>query len=66
MKKIDWIGMLLTFEGIFSLIFFIIFVAAIVCIVSGAWWHVPTALLSFTFTYLLLREAKKLSYKDFI
>ncbi len=59
MRRIDWIGLLLSFEGIFSLIFFIIFVTAIVCIMYGAWWHIVTAVVSFAIFYKLASEMKQ-------
>lgn len=37
----------LSFDGIFFLLFGIIFVIALVSVIAGAWWHIYTCLASF-------------------
>lgn len=42
----DALLLILTFEGFFALAFGGIFIAALVAVIGGAWWHVVTMFFS--------------------
>lgn len=47
-----------TVEGLMAIVFGLLFVAAIVSIANGAWWHIVTAVISAPLCYMMLLDVK--------
>jgi membrane protein implicated in regulation of membrane protease activity len=52
----DALLLILTFEGFFALAFGGIFIAALVAVIGGAWWHVVTMFFSGLILSVMIRE----------
>lgn len=59
MKKI-----LITIDTIFAILFFVLFVAALVGIFRGAWWHIGTAAICYIIFTMLRKEVKQCQDED--
>ena len=51
-------------DTIFAALFFAVFVAALVGIFCGAWWHIGTAAISYTIFATLRKEIKQCRAED--
>lgn len=49
----------ITIDTIFAVLFFALFVVALVGIFRGAWWHIGTAAISYTIFAELRKEIKQ-------
>ena len=54
----------ITIDTIFSVLFFALFVAALVGIFRGAWWHIGTAAISYTVFKTLRKDIKSCQEED--
>ena len=54
----------ITINTIFAVLFFALFVAALVCIFLGAWWHIGTAAINYTIFKALRKEIKQCRAED--
>ena len=54
----------ITIDTIFAVLFFALFVVALVGIFGGAWWHIGTAAISYTIFAALRKEIKQCRAKD--
>ena len=54
----------ITINTIFAALFFALFVAALVGIFRGAWWHIGTAAISYTMFAALRKETKQCRAED--
>ena len=54
----------ITINTIFAALFFALFVAALVGVIRGAWWHIGTAAISYTIFVALRKEIKKCREED--
>jgi K+ transporter len=54
----------ITIDTIFAVLFFALFVAALVGIFGGAWWHIGTAAISYTIFAALRKEIKQCRAED--
>jgi hypothetical protein len=54
----------ITINAIFAVFFFALFVAALVGVIRGAWWHTGTAAICFTMFTILRKETKKCQDED--
>ena len=52
----DALLLILTFEGFFALAFGGIFIAALIAVIGGAWWHVVTMFFSGLILSVMIRE----------
>lgn len=48
-----------TVEGVMAIVFGMLFVAAIVSVAKGAWWHIVTAVISAPLCYMMACDVKK-------
>ena len=48
----------ITIDTIFTTIFFALFVASLVAVFRGAWWHIGTAAICYTVFKALRKEVK--------
>ncbi len=56
--------MVTTPEGIMTIVFGTLFVAAVISIAKGAWWHIVTAVISAPLCYMMFRDVNDL-YEHF-
>ena len=49
-----------TVEGLMAIVFGALFIAAVVSVAKGAWWHIVTAVISGPICYMMLRDVKQL------
>ena len=54
----------ITINTIFAALFFAVFIAALVGIFGGAWWHIGTAAISYTIFAALRKEIKQCRAED--
>ena len=54
----------ITIDTIFAVLFFVLFVAALVGIFGGAWWHIGTAAICHTIFKALRKEIKQCHAED--
>lgn len=54
----------ITINAIFAVFFFALFVAALVGVIRGAWWHTGTAAISYTIFAALRKENKSCQDED--
>ena len=54
----------ITIDTIFAALFFALFVAALVGIFGGAWWHIGTAVICYTIFAALRKEIKQCRAED--
>ena len=54
----------ITINTIFAVLFFALFVAALVGVIYGAWWHIGTAAICFTIFAALRKEDKRCQDED--
>lgn len=54
----------ITIDIIFAVLFFALFIAALVGIFGGAWWHIGTAAISYTIFKALRKEIKQCRAED--
>lgn len=54
----------ITINTIFAALFFALFIAALVGIFGGAWWHIGTAAISYTIFAALRKEIKQCRAED--
>lgn len=54
----------ITINTIFAALFFALFVAALVGVFRGAWWHIGTAVISYTIFAALRKEIKQCRAED--
>lgn len=54
----------ITIDIIFAVLFLALFVAALVGIFGGAWWHISTAAICFTMLVFILKDIKKCREED--
>lgn len=54
----------ITIDTIFSVLFFAFFVAALVGIFGGTWWHIGTAAISYIIFKALRKEIKQCREED--
>lgn len=54
----------ITINTIFAVLFFVLFVAALFGVFRGAWWHVGTAVISYTIFATLRKEIKQCRAED--
>lgn len=52
----DALLLILTFEGFFALAFGGIFIAALIAVIGGAWWHAVTMFFSGLMFGVMIRE----------
>ena len=53
-----------TINTIFAVLFFALFIAGVVAIFGGAWWHIGTAVIGWTIFKALWKEEKQCRAKD--
>lgn len=51
-------------DCVFAVLFFALFVAALVGIFGGAWWHIGTAVICYTIFAALRKETKQCRAED--
>lgn len=49
-----------TIEGLMAIVFGALFIAAVVSIAKGAWWHIVTAVISGPLCYMMFLDVKDL------
>ena len=54
----------ITIDVFFAVLFFVLFVAALVGIFGGAWWHIGTAVICYTIFATLRKETKQCRAED--
>ena len=54
----------ITIDTIFAVLFFVLFVAALVGIFRGAWWHIGTAAISYTIFKALRKDIQSCREED--
>ncbi len=54
----------ITIDIVFAILFFALFVAALVGIFCGAWWHIGTAAICYTIFKYLRKEIKQCRAED--
>ena len=54
----------ITIDTIFAVLFFALFVTALVGIFRGAWWHIGTAAISYIIFAALRKEIKQCREED--
>lgn len=54
----------ITLDIIFAVLFFVLFVAALVGIFGGAWWHIGTTAISYTFFKALRKDIQSCQEED--
>lgn len=54
----------ITIDTIFEVLFFALFVAALVGIFGGAWWHIGTAAISYTIFKALKKDIQSCLAED--
>ena len=54
----------ITIDIIFEVLFFALFVAALIGIFRGAWWHIGTAAISYTIFKILRKEIRQCRAED--
>lgn len=54
----------ITIDTIFAVLFFALFVAALVGIFGGAWWHIGMAVICYTIFAALRKEIKQCRAED--
>ena len=54
----------ITINTIFAVLFFALFVAALVGVICGVWWHIGTAAICFTIFAALRKENKPCQDED--
>lgn len=52
------------FDTVFAFFFFALFVAVLVGVFRGAWWHIGTAAISYTIFAALRKEIKQCRAED--
>ena len=64
MKKINARLMVTTVEGLMAIVFGLLFIAALISIAKGAWWHIVTAVISGPLCHMMLQDVKRIQDEE--